>query len=65
LFVVEIQSGLATQSLDLNLPLKMSQRTKYYEEELDDADDLADVGLNLTIGNYGQGGLYEDGSMRT
>lgn len=41
----------------------MSQRANYYEEELDDADDLADVGLNLTIGNYGQGGLYEDGSM--
>jgi hypothetical protein len=40
----------------------MSQRANYYEEELDDADDLADVGLNLTIGNYGQGGLYEDGS---
>jgi hypothetical protein len=41
---------------------KMSQRATYYEEELDDADDLADVGLNLTIENYGQGGLYEDGS---
>ncbi|KIM22893.1 hypothetical protein M408DRAFT_332664 [Serendipita vermifera MAFF 305830] len=42
----------------------MSQRANYYEEELDDADDLADVGLNLTIGNYGQGGLYEDGMPR-
>lgn len=41
---------------------KMSQRANYYEEDLDDADDLADVGLNLAIGNYGQGGLYEDGS---
>jgi hypothetical protein len=40
----------------------MSQRANYYEEELDDADDLADVGLNLAIGNYGQGGLFEDGS---
>jgi hypothetical protein len=40
----------------------MSQRANYYEEEIDDADDLADVGLNLTIGSYGQGGLYEDGS---
>lgn len=40
----------------------MSQRANYYEEEIDDADDLADVGLNLAIGNYGQGGLYEDGS---
>jgi hypothetical protein len=40
----------------------MSQRANYYEEEIDDADDLADVGLNLAIGSYGQGGLYEDGS---
>lgn len=41
---------------------KMSQRANYYEQELDDADDLADVGLNLTIGNYG--GLYEDAVPR-
>lgn len=47
---------------DKHLFCQMSQRANYYEEELDDADDLADVGLNLAIGNYGQGGLYEDGS---
>ncbi|KAG8826371.1 hypothetical protein FRB91_010843 [Serendipita sp. 411] len=42
----------------------MAQRATYYEEELDDADDLAEVGLNLAIGNYGQGGLYDDGMPR-
>ena len=28
------------------------QKATYYEEELDDADDPADVGLNLTIGKW-------------
>ena len=41
----------------------MSQRHNYYEDEIDDAEDYEEVGLNLAIGNYGQAGIYEDGSQ--
>lgn len=43
----------------------MSQRHNYYEDEIDDAEDYEEVGLNLAIGNYGQAGIYEDGSQST
>ena len=52
--------------LDLRLFIehqKMSQRPNYYEDEIDDAEDYEEVGLNLAIGNYGQAGIYEDGSQ--
>ena len=42
---------------------EMSQRQNYYEDEIDDAEDYEEVGLNLAIGNYGQAGIYEDGSQ--
>ena len=32
-----------------------------YYEDLDDSEELADLGLNLAIGNYGQNGLYDEG----
>lgn len=41
----------------------MSQRFNYYEDEIDGAEDYEEVGLNLAIGNYGQAGIYEDGSQ--
>ena len=41
----------------------MAQRHNYYEDEIDDAEDYEEVGLNLAIGNYGQAGIYEDGSQ--
>ena len=39
----------------------MAQHRKaLWETDLD--EDLADVDLNLAIGNYGQNGMYEDGT---
>lgn len=38
----------------------MAQRKAVWEADLD--EDLQDVDLNLAIGNYGQNGLYEDGT---
>jgi hypothetical protein len=37
------------------------QRTSLWEADLD--EDFHDVDLNLAIGNYGQNGLYDDGTM--
>ena len=36
------------------------QRTALWEADLD--EDFHDVDLNLAIGNYGQNGLYDDGT---
>jgi hypothetical protein len=62
---LDIEVWHQTQILTNISFVEMSQRHNYYEDEIDDAEDYEEVGLNLAIGNYGQAGIYEDGSQST
>ena len=40
----------------------MSQRPALWATDAEIDEDLHDVDLNIAIGSYGQGGLYNDGA---
>ncbi len=47
------------------LPGENAMATRMWNTDADADDELADVDVNLAIGNYGQGGLYDDGTQMT